>query len=118
MSNVSSHDLPHHFLRIQLWVVGRKKEEGDSRILFQVCAYRLGMMEAHVIQYDDDMPSRVSGAYAIKKLLKGGCIARIRNLSQKVPPFEIHCAKQSLSFLLSKVHWYHRLFSFQRPHTG
>ena len=118
MGNIPAHDLPHHLLRIEIRVIWGKEEEGDSWILFQVCAYRLGMVEAYIIQNDDDTPSLVSCAYAIEEFLKSYRIAGIRNLSQKVSLFEIHRAKQGLSFLLPKVHWYHRLFSFQRPHTG
>ena len=118
MGNVSSHDLPHHLLRIQIWVVWRQEKEGDSWVSPKVCAYRLGMMEAHIIQYEDDMPSRVSCTEAIKKFLKGSGIPRIRNLPDQISSFEIHRAKQGFSFLLPKVHRYHRLFSFQRPHTG
>ena len=118
MSNISSHDLPYHLLRIELRVVRGKEEEGDSRIVFQVSLYDLCMMEADIIQYDDDMPSRISCTDRIKKLLKGLRIAHIRNLSYQIPRLQIHRAKQGLAFLLPKVHRDYGLYSLQRPHTG
>ena len=86
--------------------------------MLQVCGNHLGMVEAHIVQYDGQMPAWVSGAYTIKKLLKGLRIAHIRNLSYQIPRLQIHRAKQGLAFLLPKVHRDYGLYSLQRPHTG
>ena len=118
MGNSSPHDLPYHFLRIERGVVGRKKEKGDARMAFQVLLCGFGVMEAYIVQYDNEMPSWVLLADCIKESLKCCCIACICDLPCQIPRIQIHRAKQGLAFFLSKTHRDDGLYSFQTPHTG
>ena len=83
-----------------------------------VALRHLGMMKAHIVQYDNDGSPRIPQSDCFKKSLKCLGIPRIRNLSREVPCLQVDCAKQGLAFLLSIVHRNDRLLSAHRPHTG
>jgi len=87
MGDISTENLPDHLLRIEFWVIRRKKEKGEPRVLFQRFLYGFGMMESDIVENHDNAPPRIPLPDQGKECLKSSCVSGFSDLSGEYAAF-------------------------------